>query len=80
MKASDPPVAYAFLRAVSPFVATSSPVVAHALSVPRQDSSRRLGRVPLRGLAHQTLTDSSSGMRADIDLRLHVLPAGSQER
>ena len=37
-------VAHAFLRAVSPFVATSIPVVAHALSVPRRDSSRRLGR------------------------------------
>ena len=36
-------VARAFLRAVSPFVATSIPVVAHALSVPRRDSSRRLG-------------------------------------
>ena len=39
------PVAHAFLRAVSPFVATSSPVVAHALSVPRRDSSRRPGGV-----------------------------------
>ena len=38
-------VAHAFLRAVSPFVATSSSVVAHALSVPRRDSSRRLGTV-----------------------------------
>ena len=38
-------VAHAFLRAVSPFVATSSPVVAHALSVPRRDSSRRLSGV-----------------------------------
>ncbi len=37
-------VAHAFLRAVSPFVATLSPVVADALSVPRRDSSRRLGR------------------------------------
>ena len=36
-------VARAFLRAVSPFVATSVPAVAHALSVPRRDSSRRLG-------------------------------------
>ena len=36
-------VAHAVLRAVSPFVATSIPVVAHALSVPRRDSSRRLG-------------------------------------
>ena len=36
-------VARAFLRAVSPLVATSIPVVAHALSVPRRDSSRRLG-------------------------------------
>ena len=42
MKASDSFVAHAFLRAVSPFVATSSPFVAHALSVPRRDSSRRL--------------------------------------
>ena len=42
-KASDSLVAHAFLRAVSPFVATSIPVVAHALSVPRRDSSRRLG-------------------------------------
>ena len=45
MKASDSFVAHAFLRAVSPFVATSSPVVAHALSVPRRDSSRRRGTV-----------------------------------
>ena len=30
-------------NAVSPLVATSIPVVAHALSVPRRDSSRRLG-------------------------------------
>ena len=35
-------VARAFLPAVSPFVATSIPVVTHAFSVPRQDSSRRL--------------------------------------
>ena len=42
-------VARAFLRAVSPLVATSIPVVAHALNVPRRDSSRRLeptGRRP----------------------------------
>ena len=38
-------VARAFLRAVSPLVATSIPVVAHALSVPRRDSSRRLGQL-----------------------------------
>ena len=44
-KASDSFVAHAFFRAVSPFVATSSPFVAHALSVPRRDSSRRLGAV-----------------------------------
>ena len=37
-KASDSFVAHAFLRAVSPFVATSSPLVAHALSVPRRHS------------------------------------------
>ena len=43
VKASDSFVAHAFSRAVSPFVATSSPFVAHALSVPRRDSSRRLG-------------------------------------
>ena len=36
------PVACVFLRAVSPLVATSHPLVAHALSVPRRDSSRRL--------------------------------------
>ena len=45
LKASDFPVAHAFVRAVSPFLATSSPVVAHALSVPRRDSSRRLEAV-----------------------------------
>ncbi len=38
LKAPDSLVAHAFLRAVSPFVATSSPVVAQALTVPRRDS------------------------------------------
>ena len=45
MKASDSFVAHAFLRAVSPFVATSSPLVAHALSVPWRHSWRH--QVPL---------------------------------
>ena len=45
VKESDSLVAHAFLRAVSPFVATSIPVVAHTLSVPRRDSSRRRGTV-----------------------------------
>ena len=38
LKAPDSLVAHAFLRAVSPFVATSSPVVVQALTVPRRDS------------------------------------------
>ena len=45
LKVPDSLVAHAFLPAVSPFVATSSPVVAQALTVPRRDSSRRLGAV-----------------------------------
>ena len=53
MKASDSFVAHAFLPAVSPFVATSSPVVAQALTVPRRDSSRRLGAVQPK-IAKQT--------------------------
>ena len=45
-------VAHAVLRAVSPFVATSIPVVAQALSLPRRDSSRRPGAPwSLRGFA-----------------------------
>ena len=60
-------VAHAFLRAVSPFVATSIPVVAHALSVPHRDSSRRLG--PFQPKTTKQTQSLGTPMKSSTDCR-----------
>ena len=83
-------VARAFLRAVSPFVATSVPAVAHALSVPRRDSSRRRQskttkrtqsrRTPVKSSADCRSINDRDGMRRLLIPSLLGEKAGTENR
>ena len=73
-------VAHAFLRAVSPFVATSHPLVAHALSAPRRAPVAHGSAVVLPRLAavvssgHNTSKIPSSSFHATYPTRPPLAP------